>query len=195
MHKVVAPELEGRIFDELDEGNEKTPGVGPVHNQPLQQNPERPSSSCSSLTANVCVWLKQLRGSPGDLLLDGLCVGLSKQVEHGAAEVMGVAVGVAQLVGNGIQEEVSPWRQGHEEAAQSPNTHTRTDPSQSSSLLTFKTNTSHTWAAQKPACLTLRGCFLKEEAVCSTHLTSTGADLPTPPSLSDRDLCSFQSTQ
>lgn len=128
MHKVVAPELEGRILDELYECNEKTPGVWPVHNQSLQQNPERPSSSFSGITANVCVcvWLKQLRGSPGDLLLDGLRVGLSKQVEHGAAEVMGVAVGVAQLVGNGIQEEVTPWRQGQEEVAQPPNTHMQT---------------------------------------------------------------------
>lgn len=39
MHKVVAPELEGRILDELDEGDEEPPGVRPVHDQPLQQNP------------------------------------------------------------------------------------------------------------------------------------------------------------
>lgn len=39
MHKVVAPELEGRILDQLDEGDEETPWVRPVHYQPLQQNP------------------------------------------------------------------------------------------------------------------------------------------------------------
>lgn len=44
---------------------------------------------------------------PGDLLLNGLGVGLGKQVEHGAAEVMGVAVGVAQLVGYGVEEQVA----------------------------------------------------------------------------------------
>lgn len=124
VHKVVAPELEGRILDELYEGNEKTPGVWPVHDQPLQQYPERPSSSCPGVTANVCVCVC-VSGSPGDLLLDGLRVGLSKQVEHGAAKVMGVAVGVAQLVGNGVQEEVTPCRHTHEEKAQSPNTHTQ----------------------------------------------------------------------
>lgn len=39
VHKVVTPELEGRILDQLDEGDEETPRVRPVHNQPLQQNP------------------------------------------------------------------------------------------------------------------------------------------------------------
>lgn len=46
--------------------------------------------------------------SPSDLLLDGLSVGLSKEVQHGAAKVVRVAVGVPQLVGNGIQEKVAP---------------------------------------------------------------------------------------
>ena len=41
VHEVVAPELEGRIFDQLDEGDEETPWVRPVHDQPLQQNPGR----------------------------------------------------------------------------------------------------------------------------------------------------------
>lgn len=39
VHKVVAPELEGRILDELDEGDEESPGVWPVDDQPLQQDP------------------------------------------------------------------------------------------------------------------------------------------------------------
>lgn len=47
------------------------------------------------------------KDSPGDLLLDGLGVGLSEQVEHGAAEVVGVAVGVAQLIGDSVQEQVT----------------------------------------------------------------------------------------
>lgn len=49
------------------------------------------------------------KDSPGDLLLDGLGVGLSEQVEHGAAEVVGVAVGVAQLIGDSVQEQVTSW--------------------------------------------------------------------------------------
>lgn len=51
-----------------------------------------------------------IRLSPGDLLLDGLSVGLSEQIEHGAAEVMSVAVGVAQLIGDRIQEQIAPWK-------------------------------------------------------------------------------------
>ena len=47
---------------------------------------------------------------PGDLLLDGLGVGLSKQVEHGAAVVMGVAVRVTELIGYRVEEQVTPCR-------------------------------------------------------------------------------------
>ena len=39
MDELVGPELEGRVFDELDEGDQETPGVRSVDNQPLQQNP------------------------------------------------------------------------------------------------------------------------------------------------------------
>lgn len=41
VHKIMAPELEGRVLDQLNEGDEQTPRVGPVHNQPLQQDPKR----------------------------------------------------------------------------------------------------------------------------------------------------------
>ena len=41
VYKVMAPELEGRILDQLNEGDEETPWVRPVHYQPLQQNPGR----------------------------------------------------------------------------------------------------------------------------------------------------------
>lgn len=41
VYKVVAPELEGGILDELDEGDEQSPGMRPVHNQPLQKNPAK----------------------------------------------------------------------------------------------------------------------------------------------------------
>ena len=39
MDKLVRPELEGRVLDQLDEGDDETPGVRSVDNQPLQQNP------------------------------------------------------------------------------------------------------------------------------------------------------------
>lgn len=108
VHEVVAPELEGRILYQLDEGDEKPPGVRPVHDQPLQQNSgggkglvlRRPTGAPG--TGGT--------GSPGDLLLDGLGVRFSEQVEHGAAEVVGVAVRVTQLVGDGVQEQVTPYR-------------------------------------------------------------------------------------
>ena len=44
--------------------------------------------------------------TPGNLLLDGLRVGLSKQVEEAAGEVVGVGVGVPQLVGDAVQEQI-----------------------------------------------------------------------------------------
>lgn len=39
VHKIMAPELKGRVLDQLNEGDEQTPRVRPVHNQPLQQDP------------------------------------------------------------------------------------------------------------------------------------------------------------
>lgn len=78
----MAPELEWWILDELNEGDEKSPWVRAIHYQPLQQD-------------------------PGDLFLDGLCICLSKEVQEGAAEVVSVTVGVAQLIGDGIQEQVA----------------------------------------------------------------------------------------
>ena len=51
---------------------------------------------------------------PGNLFLYGLCVGLSEQVEERAAEVVGVAVGIAQLVRYRRQEQVPTCRQGAE---------------------------------------------------------------------------------
>ena len=44
--------------------------------------------------------------APGDLLLDGLRVGLSKQVKEATGEVVGVGVGVPQLVGDAVQEQI-----------------------------------------------------------------------------------------
>lgn len=80
----MAPELEGWVLDELDEGDEEPPGVWPIDNQSFQQHP------CN-------------------LLLDGFSVGFSKEMEKCATEVVGVAVGVSQLVGNGVQEQIATW--------------------------------------------------------------------------------------
>lgn len=57
--KLVGPELERRVLDQFDERDQQSPGVRPVDNESLQQN-------------------------PGDLLLDGLRVGLCEQVEQAA---------------------------------------------------------------------------------------------------------------
>ena len=39
MDKLVRPELESGVLDQLDEGDQETPGVGPVNDQPLKQHP------------------------------------------------------------------------------------------------------------------------------------------------------------
>jgi hypothetical protein len=44
------------------------------------------------------------------LLLNGLCVGFCEEVEESAAEIVCVAVGKSQLVGDGIQEQITAWR-------------------------------------------------------------------------------------
>lgn len=77
----VAPEGVARVLDELDEGYEQTPGVRAVDDEALQQHPR-------------------------DLLLDQLAASLGKEEEQGAGEVVGVDVGVPQVVGQRVDEEV-----------------------------------------------------------------------------------------
>lgn len=47
--------------------------------------------------------------SPGDLLLNGGRVGLGEQVQQQVEEVVGVTVGVPQLVGDRVQKQVPAW--------------------------------------------------------------------------------------
>ena len=105
MDKLVRPELERGVLDQLDEGDQETPGVGPVDDQPLKQHPRQKwqLKRVNILTTEI---LLQDLNAPGDLLLDGLSVGLSKQVEEAAGEVVGVGVGVPQLVGDAVQEQI-----------------------------------------------------------------------------------------
>ena len=51
---------------------------------------------CESDTKCFIHWL------PGDLFLDGLSIGLSKEGEESTGEIVGVAVGISQLVGYGV---------------------------------------------------------------------------------------------
>ena len=44
------------------------------------------------------------------MLLDGFGIGLGKEAEQDAAEVVRVAVGVAQLVGDGVDEQITSLR-------------------------------------------------------------------------------------
>lgn len=44
---------------------------------------------------------------PSDLLLNGLCIGFSEQVQHGAAEVVRVAVWVTELIGYRVEKQVA----------------------------------------------------------------------------------------
>lgn len=80
----MVPELKRWIFNQLNEGNKKTPRMWPIYNQPFQENP------CN-------------------LFLDSFSVGLCKKVQHGAAEVVSVAIWVPQLICNCIQEEISTF--------------------------------------------------------------------------------------
>ena len=49
---------------------------------------------------------KQTSVLPCDLFLNSFSVGLCKKVQHGAAEVVSVAIWVPQLICNCIQEEI-----------------------------------------------------------------------------------------
>ena len=95
---LVRPELESRVLDELDEGDEEPPGVRPVHDQPLQQHPGEGEEDEDEEDEDEDV--------PSDLLLDGLGVGLGEEVEEAAGEVVRVRVRVTQLVRDAIQEQV-----------------------------------------------------------------------------------------
>lgn len=53
---------------------------------------------------------KPLQQDAGDLLLDHLRLGLGEKVQQNAAEVVRVLVGVPELVGYGVEEEVPPFR-------------------------------------------------------------------------------------
>lgn len=75
--KLVRPELVRWILDKLDEGDEKTPRMGSVHDQPLEKD-------------------------SGDLFLYRLGVSLGEQVQERATEIMRVAVGIPQLIGDRI---------------------------------------------------------------------------------------------
>ncbi|MPC11106.1 hypothetical protein E2C01_003758 [Portunus trituberculatus] len=75
-------QAEGMFNSLFNKGDEESPWMWPVHYQPFQQD-------------------------SGDLFLNCFCVGFSKKVQEGAAEVVSVTVGVAQLIGDGIQEQVS----------------------------------------------------------------------------------------
>mmetsp|Transcript_29531 Transcript_29531/g.65382 ORF Transcript_29531/g.65382 Transcript_29531/m.65382 type:complete len:496 (-) Transcript_29531:1158-2645(-) len=79
----MAPEVVPWVLDQLNEGDQQAPWVWPVDDEPLQQHTR-------------------------DLLLDKLHLDLRKQRKQHAREVVGVAVGVAQLVGNGIEQQVAP---------------------------------------------------------------------------------------
>ena len=82
MHKFMLPKVVRRILDQLNKGNQQPPGVWPVHYQPFQQN-------------------------TGDLLLYGFSIGLSKERQQCAAEIVGVAIWIAKLVGNSIEEQIA----------------------------------------------------------------------------------------
>jgi len=78
------PELELRVLDEFNERDKQTPRVRSVDNQPLQQHTRY-------------------------LLLNRLRVRLGKQVQQRAAEIVRMTVGIAQLIGNGVQKQIPTY--------------------------------------------------------------------------------------
>lgn len=82
LYKFMAPKLEWGILDEFNKGDKESPWVWAVHYQPFQKD-------------------------SGNLFLDCFRVGFSKEMQEGAAEVVSVTVGVAQLIGDGVQEQVA----------------------------------------------------------------------------------------
>ena len=52
--------------------------------------------------------IRRLSYLPRDLFLNGLSIGFCKQVEKTTGEVVGVRVGISQLVCNAVEEEVPP---------------------------------------------------------------------------------------
>ena len=84
-NKVVIPKLELGIFDQLDECDEQTPRMRTVDDEALQENAR-------------------------DLLLNGLQVGFGEEIQQSAREVMRVRVGITQLIGDGVEEQVSAFR-------------------------------------------------------------------------------------
>mmetsp|Transcript_25033 Transcript_25033/g.69879 ORF Transcript_25033/g.69879 Transcript_25033/m.69879 type:complete len:303 (-) Transcript_25033:2245-3153(-) len=81
----VAPEVVARVLDELDEGDEQPPRVRAVDDEPLEQHPR-------------------------DLLLHYLLPRLREEVQQHTREIVGVVVGVAQLVGDGIEQQIAALR-------------------------------------------------------------------------------------
>jgi len=75
------PEVVASVFDKLDEGDQESPRVWPVHDQPFQQY-------------------------PGDLLHDDVTLSMEKEEEEDAGEVVGVVVGVAELIDDGVEHIV-----------------------------------------------------------------------------------------
>lgn len=57
----MAPELKGRILNQLDEGDEESPGVWPVYNQSLQQYPVYQTHTCPKMLTEPLMSLFQLR--------------------------------------------------------------------------------------------------------------------------------------
>lgn len=111
-------------LDQLDEGDEEAPGVGPVDDETLQQDSrylllddllptptrirgkQRRHRSRTEGPESVGVWMGATRKEQGGAHL----LGLEEQEEEDEGEIVGVVVGVAELVGDGVEEEVAPLR-------------------------------------------------------------------------------------
>ena len=79
----MSPEVVSRILDELDEGDQQTPRMRPVHDQSFEEHAR-------------------------DLLLNDSELGFGEQVQDHAREVVRVAVRIAKLVCDRVDEGNDP---------------------------------------------------------------------------------------
>lgn len=85
LHKIKSPELIAAILDQLNEGDQKSPGMWPVDDQTLQQH--------------TC-----------DLLADLLDTSVAEEPQDDATEAVSVHVGEAQMVCEGREHPESSLR-------------------------------------------------------------------------------------
>jgi hypothetical protein len=85
LDKAVLPEMVLIVLKQLNKRHQKSPWLWTAHNQSLKQH-------------------------PGDLLLDEVLFHIQEEFQQESTEIIGVTVGVTQLVSNCIEKPVATFR-------------------------------------------------------------------------------------